>query len=272
MITAFYLAIVVVVCTIQHTQTALIIALNAGKSPARALSAVLLCGCFVYQTRTVLALTHCLLNKVIAGNVMFGSCVQNVHFVLAVDCPSTPSSQLEGEPKSQHGAVNPQNTNLFARIQTSLRLIHCQQKAKRSPKSQNESPTSSIHKDRTHKDRIHKDRISRERFLIHQTASILSKCIIQEVTWRAFRRCFNAHWQEHFASSAESPFLGASRDHLGVRVAATLLFWAGTYCLLDAGYCFTSMISVAFDLTEPDEWPPLFGSIGDAYSIRRFWG
>lgn len=271
MITAFYLAIVVVVCTIQHTQTALIIALTAGKSPARVLSAVLLCVCFVYQTRTVLAITHCLLNKVIAGNVMFGSCVQNIHFVLAVDCddncPSTSSSRLKGESKSQRGAATLQNTDLFARMQTSLRLIHCQQKAKRSPKSENESPTSSIHKDR-----FHKDNISRERFLVHRTASILSKCIIQEVTWRAFRRCFDAHWREHFASSAESPSLGASRDHLGVRVAATLLFWAGTYCLLDAGYCFTSMISVAFDLTEPDEWPPLFGSIGDAYSIKRFWG
>ncbi|PLN84691.1 membrane bound O-acyl transferase family-domain-containing protein [Aspergillus taichungensis] len=114
--------------------------------------------------------------------------------------------------------------------------------------------------------------MTRELFLLHQTASILSESIIQEVIWRAFRHCFDAHWQEHFARNAEFLFLGASLTQLGARVAATLLFWAGTYCLLDAAYLFVSVLSVAFGFTQPHEWPPLFGSLTDAYSVRRFWG
>lgn len=33
-----------------------------------------------------------------------------------------------------------------------------------------------------------------------------------------------------------------------------------------------SIVSVALGLTAPEEWPPFFGYVGDAYTVRRSWG
>ena len=37
-------------------------------------------------------------------------------------------------------------------------------------------------------------------------------------------------------------------------------------------YSFMSAVSVALGLTEPKEWPAMFGSWSEAYTIGRFWG
>ncbi|KAK5999047.1 Acetyltransferase aurG [Cladobotryum mycophilum] len=44
-------------------------------------------------------------------------------------------------------------------------------------------------------------------------------------------------------------------------------------CLtLDSYYDVLTIISVSLNLDPPEDWPPLFGDIREAYSVRRFWG
>ncbi|KAJ5183719.1 hypothetical protein N7492_001335 [Penicillium capsulatum] len=42
--------------------------------------------------------------------------------------------------------------------------------------------------------------------------------------------------------------------------------------LIDAHYRVMSVVHVGLGLDEPRDWPPAFGRIGDAYTLRRYWG
>jgi len=45
-----------------------------------------------------------------------------------------------------------------------------------------------------------------------------------------------------------------------------------TYASMARIYTIYSIVSVGLGLTVPGDWPPLFGYLGDAYTIRRSWG
>ncbi|KYG41771.1 hypothetical protein M433DRAFT_47282, partial [Acidomyces richmondensis BFW] len=50
--------------------------------------------------------------------------------------------------------------------------------------------------------------------------------------------------------------------------------WAcGAYITLDAAHAILSVFFVtALRTDDPQHWPPLFGSLSKAYTIRHFWG
>jgi hypothetical protein len=62
----------------------------------------------------------------------------------------------------------------------------------------------------------------------------------------------------------EAPFLW--------RVALMFGFAAGEYLVLTTLHRVYCVLSVGFGMSEPRHWPSLFGSILEAYTIRRFWG
>ena len=78
-----------------------------------------------------------------------------------------------------------------------------------------------------------------------------------------------------FAAS-KVPFFGRlgaiSMEDLVVRIATTAGLWVSIYCVLQAGSSLYSFIFVAFKIDEPKDWRPAFGSLREAYSLRRFWG
>lgn len=45
-----------------------------------------------------------------------------------------------------------------------------------------------------------------------------------------------------------------------------------THLALDSVHRVLSMFFVALTLSEPSDWPPLFGSMWDSYTLRLFWG
>ena len=50
------------------------------------------------------------------------------------------------------------------------------------------------------------------------------------------------------------------------------VFVVSLYCSLSGIYAIASIISVAIGLYEPRDWPHLFGSPLDAYTVRKCWG
>ncbi|MCJ1413388.1 hypothetical protein MMC19_007493 [Ptychographa xylographoides] len=61
-----------------------------------------------------------------------------------------------------------------------------------------------------------------------------------------------------------------SGREMAIRVYMTFLGLVTPYCTLRAAHSLASVLTVALgDL--PKRWPPLFGSIGDAYTVRRFY-
>lgn len=57
-----------------------------------------------------------------------------------------------------------------------------------------------------------------------------------------------------------------------ISVSSTAAFWVVLSVYLSLIYDALCMIQVALFMSEPADWPPLFGSVFEAYSIRRFWG
>jgi len=66
---------------------------------------------------------------------------------------------------------------------------------------------------------------------------------------------------------------GPSLTDAGLLWRSTVLAHVVTsYTSLGVMYCIYSIMSVGLGSTTPGDWPPLFGYLGDAYTVRRSWG
>ncbi|KAL8826028.1 MAG: hypothetical protein Q9191_004050 [Dirinaria sp. TL-2023a] len=63
-----------------------------------------------------------------------------------------------------------------------------------------------------------------------------------------------------------------SSEELFLRFSAAIFFWVETMAQLRAGHHFLSFFTVALGIYEPADWPPMFDSLSEAYSVRQFWG
>lgn len=61
-------------------------------------------------------------------------------------------------------------------------------------------------------------------------------------------------------------------EPLIIRLTSVLGFWMNLYCIIQALLGSLAIFTVAVGTSEPKYWPPAFGSIGEAYTLRRFWG
>ena len=66
---------------------------------------------------------------------------------------------------------------------------------------------------------------------------------------------------------------GPSLTDAGLLWRSTVLAHVITvYASMARVYTIYSIVSVGLGLTVPGDWPPLFGYLGDAYTVRRSWG
>ncbi|KAI1873440.1 hypothetical protein JX265_005062 [Neoarthrinium moseri] len=61
-------------------------------------------------------------------------------------------------------------------------------------------------------------------------------------------------------------------EELFLRVAGTVGFWVNMACYISTMYSFLAVVFVGLGLDTPADWPPVFGSISDGWTIQRFWG
>ena len=57
-----------------------------------------------------------------------------------------------------------------------------------------------------------------------------------------------------------------------VSVLVGLCVWSWEYFELNSMYSVAAAMSIAAGACEPWEWPPIFGPISEAWSVRQFWG
>jgi hypothetical protein len=72
-------------------------------------------------------------------------------------------------------------------------------------------------------------------------------------------------------------FLGtqsaAVPNNWGLRIAIVLTGWfIALRLIIDSGYRALSLVAVALTTSRPGDWPPFFGRMRDAYTLRAFWG
>jgi len=65
---------------------------------------------------------------------------------------------------------------------------------------------------------------------------------------------------------------GITLEEVATRIGTSVMVWVVTYCLLSSFVAFMSLVFVGTGLTPVSSWRPFFGSFGEAYTLRGFWG
>ncbi|OTA97675.1 hypothetical protein M434DRAFT_42733, partial [Hypoxylon sp. CO27-5] len=76
-----------------------------------------------------------------------------------------------------------------------------------------------------------------------------------------------------FAPNRQGLFPPITRRDLTIRAVISVYWIWDSYTCLTLAHDFLAILFVLvlrWDL--PTDWPPLFGSLGNSYSLRRFWG
>lgn len=61
-------------------------------------------------------------------------------------------------------------------------------------------------------------------------------------------------------------------QELLIRFSASLILWLNIWCIFNILHGLLMIIAVGSGFTSIKEWRPPFGSLAEAYSVRRFWG
>lgn len=61
-------------------------------------------------------------------------------------------------------------------------------------------------------------------------------------------------------------------EELLIRTISTLVLCVNVICFMHIGYGTMAFIAVALGISDVRSWRPPFGSPGEAYTLRRFWG
>lgn len=59
---------------------------------------------------------------------------------------------------------------------------------------------------------------------------------------------------------------------LSARLLGVLGYWTVQYLIINLLYDILATLSVTFHITNVDVWPPVFGRLNEAWSLRQFWG
>jgi hypothetical protein len=102
---------------------------------------------------------------------------------------------------------------------------------------------------------------SRGKFIASQLRWIIFYSILFDIT--------RIHNQENPCFRTGGPSLAAC----GWRWRTTVwMYVISGYCIMSRAYAIGSIVSVAPGFYEPRDWPHLFGSPLDAYTVRKCWG
>ncbi|KAJ5664634.1 hypothetical protein N7462_011447 [Penicillium macrosclerotiorum] len=115
-------------------------------------------------------------------------------------------------------------------------------------------------------------RISRVRFLIRQTVIFMWQYLVLSI-FQALARANAATQAPSLDTRLARPELFPPLEKMAERVVPNLISWfLMVRILIDAHYRFGSIVCVALALSRPEDWPPAFGRMADAYTLRNFWG
>lgn len=77
-------------------------------------------------------------------------------------------------------------------------------------------------------------------------------------------------------SSTRIPFFARLVDmswkELSTRIITVIAYWTIQFIVIEVMYGTFAIAAVALGITAVNAWPPVFGSLGDSYTLRQFWG
>lgn len=110
-------------------------------------------------------------------------------------------------------------------------------------------------------------------FLLRQSAIICwIYCWLRviHIVWQQYIQGWS---QRLFPLEEERALYSLVLERAAVRLFSGFFIWmGGLRASLELAYRIASGMCVVLGVSGPTEWPPLFGSVWDAYTLRRFWG
>lgn len=77
-------------------------------------------------------------------------------------------------------------------------------------------------------------------------------------------------------SSTRIPFftrlVDMSGEEISMRIISVIAYWTIQYIVIEVTSGTFAIGAVALGITAVNVWPPVFGFLGDSYSLRQFWG
>lgn len=75
-----------------------------------------------------------------------------------------------------------------------------------------------------------------------------------------------------YGPGMEFVYLDATAEQQAARVALCLLALLVGRATIDFAYRFISFVFVGLKVSLPEDWPPMFGTMRDGYTLRKSWG
>ena len=104
----------------------------------------------------------------------------------------------------------------------------------------------------------------------------LLKCLIYVLILHLSSHLGNPDENPILFSSDRIPFFrrlrNVSASEMSTRILGVLGYWTVQYMVIEVLYSVLAILAIALRITDVDVWPPVFGSVDEAWSIRQFWG
>ncbi|KAH7161114.1 membrane bound O-acyl transferase family-domain-containing protein [Dactylonectria macrodidyma] len=113
---------------------------------------------------------------------------------------------------------------------------------------------------------------TRASYVIRQMLIIAWQYLFLDVVFQSSLVTPPEDTQRLFGHGKEFIYFEATAEQLAARVVVSITSWLGPGRItIDLAYRGISVLAVVLGFTPPKDWPPLFGSIWDAYTIRGCW-
>jgi hypothetical protein len=114
---------------------------------------------------------------------------------------------------------------------------------------------------------------SRLQFLMRNGVILAWQYLVLDIFLFGDRETTNQDRQDQFGNGLEYKILDATKEEWILRVSLSVMVWGMmARLMLDGVFRAMAIVFVATGISRTSDWPPLFGSVLSAYTLRGFWG
>lgn len=120
--------------------------------------------------------------------------------------------------------------------------------------------------------RFFRERPTRTWYVLRQSLIVAWQYLFLDIVYATSLYRPHHDTERFFGHGKEFLYLSATPEQWAARVSVSIFSWLGPgRVTIDMAHRGVSVFSVLLGITQPEDWPPLFGNIWDAYTIRGCW-